>query len=137
MGIIRTQDSGKIWKLSFQQGDLPFSIRFHKGFRFISTLKAGCFRDLSTGIPLCFSVLKHTQSLGLLSGSVEILSFDLDVRHSVSRPPLLLLPRLLFFASTHLGSPRGSSWLLLCYVDRAEFDCLGRPTATAVGCCLQ
>lgn len=107
LGIIRTQDSGKIWKLSFQQGDLPFSIRFHKGFRFISTLKAGCFRDLSTGIPLCFSILEHTQGLGLLSGSVEILSFDLDVRHSVSRLPLLLLPRLLFFASTHLGSPMG------------------------------
>lgn len=86
------------------KGNSPFSIRLHTGFWFFSILKAGCFRNLSASIPLRFPIFEHVQRLCLFARPVEVLPFDLDISHSVPHFRLLFLPRLLFFAGTHLGN---------------------------------
>ena len=99
---LATQILVNMWRVSTKKGDSPFPVGLHTSFRFVSTLKTGSFCDLSVGIPLCFSIFEHAQCLCLFARAIEVLSFDLHVCHSVSHPPLLLLPRLFFFASTHL-----------------------------------
>ena len=101
------------------------SIWFNASFRFISTLKAGCFCDLSVGIPLSFPIVEHIQRLRLLPRAVEVLPFDLDICHSISHFPLLLLPRLFLFASTHLDRRGGSLQLLPYAVGGARLNFYG------------
>lgn len=114
-------------------GESYFSIWFNASFWFISTLEAGCFCNLSVGIPLSFPIVEHIQSLGLLPRAVEVLPFDLDICHSITHFPLLLLPRLFLFASTHLDRLGGSLRLLLYAVGGTRLDCVRQSTA-AVGC---
>lgn len=122
----------KIKKSSIQTGDPPFSIGLDTGFRFVSTLKAGCFCDLSVGIPLRFPIFEHVQRLGLLARPVEILSFDLYICHSVSHFALLLLPHLLFFAGTHLD--RLGAAYCCCFLPLAVPSLI--PSAIQSCCCV-